>query len=65
MGMQIDRRPIDPRLLENDDFYEYFLEATEQEQTDELDADNIGELMRDSEYIDSLYEKYKGEKGAE
>ena len=66
MGMQIDRRPIDERLLNDDDFYDFFLEETEgQEEVGELDADNIGGLMRDSAYIDELYKKYKGEKGAE
>lgn len=70
MGMQIDRRPIDARLLEDEEFFDFFLDELEklqsgQEITGELDAaDATGDLMRDAAYIDELYKIYKEVKGA-
>ena len=69
MGMQIDRRPIDARLLEDEEFFDFFLDEMEELFSGdgdpvELDGENkSGDLMRNTEYIDKVYEKYKGEKG--
>lgn len=70
MGMQIDRRPIDARLLEDEEFFDFFLNEMEELLSGdgdpvELDGENkSGELMRNTAYIDELYKKYKGEEGA-
>ena len=70
MGMQIDRRPIDKRLLEDEGFLDFFLDESEKLQSDrgpidELDADDAGNLMRNSAYVDELYKKYQEAKGIE
>ena len=69
MAMQIDRRPIDARLLEDEEFFDFFLDEMEELQSgkelnDELDGgSDTADLMRDSAYIDELYKIYKEVKG--
>ena len=63
MGIQMDKRPIDRRLIEDDKFMEFFLDEDERLHRDIPvvvlgGEDYIGNRMRDVAYVDQVYEHY-------
>lgn len=64
MGIQMDKRPIDQRLIDDDKFMEFFLDEDERLYGDAPvaavldDEDHTGDRMRDATYVDQLYERY-------
>ena len=69
MGIRMDKRPIDRRLIEDDKFMEFFLDEDERLHRDipavvVLDGeDYTGNRMRDVAYVDQVYARYLKTKG--